>query len=379
MKIQKLESIGVLAGGIAHDFNNVLTAILGNISLARMHAEAERASDKITKRLADAERISMQAKDLTQQLLTFARGGAPIKKASSIAELLSDSAAFASRGSNVRCEFSIPGNLWAVEIDEGQMNQVISNIIINATQATPDGGVIKLHAENLTVESGDVLPLEEGKYVRVSVEDQGVGIPEEHLQKIFDPYFTTKQKGSGLGLATSYSIIRQHDGHITAESQVGVGTIFHIYLPAFPGEKLIKEGVEEEPIAGVGRILVMDDEKHIRDLAAEILSSIGYEVTTTIDGAEAIELCIEAVESGNPFDVVIMDLTIPGGMGGKQTVRKLMEIDPEVKAIVSSGYSNDPVMADFREYGFKGVIAKPYEIRELSQVIHKAMVDAQES
>ena len=379
-RIEKLESIGTLAGGIAHDFNNVLTVILGNISLAMMYLETGRAADKIIERLTEAERASMLAKDLTQQLLTFSRGGAPIKKIAFIAELLKDSVIFALRGSNVRCEFSMPDDLWPAEIDEGQINQVINNLIINADQAMASGGIVKVRAENMTVKAEHGLPVKDGEYVKISIEDRGIGIPEDDLPKIFDPYFTTKQKGSGLGLSTSYSIIKNHDGHITAESQVGVGTTFHIYLPASPEEILVVEKkVEGKPIMGEGRILVMDDEKHVRDLAAEMLSSIGYKVTTAIDGTEAIEMYKEAMESGNPFDAVIIDLTIPGGMGGKETIQKLIEVDPQVKAIVSSGYSNDPILANFGEYGFKGVVAKPYKTSELSAVLHRVIMGIQNS
>jgi PAS domain S-box-containing protein len=371
VKAQKLESVSILAGGIAHDFNNILTAILGNISLGKMYDDLE----KKNSRLADAERACMQAKNLTQQLLTFSRGGAPIKKVSSMVELLKASATLALRGSNVRCEFSVPNDLWPAEVDQGQMNQVMSNIIINADQAMPDGGMITMQGENSIIEAEHGLPLQPGSYVEISIADQGIGIPEDGLPRIFDPYFTTKQTGSGLGLAVAYSIIRKHNGHISVESQTGVGTTFHIYLPASPEAVLaVAEKEEEKPITGAGRILVMDDEKYVRDLAAEMLSSIGYKVTTAIDGSEAIEMYREARDSGRPYDAVIMDLTVPGGMGGKEAIQRLVEIDPEVKAIVSSGYSNDPIMAAFREYGFRGVIAKPYKTRELSQVMREVMV-----
>jgi two-component system cell cycle sensor histidine kinase/response regulator CckA len=370
-EVQKLESIGVLAGGIAHDFNNILTGILGSISLASMHVETGRAKDKVIERLAGAERACMQAKDLTQQLLTFSRGGLPIKKMASIGELLKDSVTFALRGSNVRCEFSIPDDLWLAEIDEGQMNQVIGNLVINADQAMASGGIVEVRAENMTVKAEYGLPVKEGEYVKISIEDHGIGIPEDDLPKIFDPYFTTKKRGSGLGLSTSYFIVRNHDGHITAESQVGIGTTVHIYLPASPeGTLVVEEKEEGKPIMAVGRILVMDDEELVREVASDMLTNIGYEVVTAADGAEAISLYKEAMESGNPFDAVIIDLTIPGGMGGKETIQKLIEMDPEAKAIVSSGYSNHAMMADFEKYGFKGVIAKPYKARELSEILH---------
>ena len=372
LKVQKLESIGTLAGGIAHDLNNLLTGVLGNISLARM---CENPADK-DRRLAEAEKASMRIKDLTHQLLTFSKGGAPIKKLSPIAEILKSSANFALRGSNVRCEFSIPDDLWPANVDEGRINQVINNLIINADQAMPNGGTVRISAENTNIGAESGLPLDPGSYIEVSVEDEGTGIPEDHIQKIFDPFFSTKQAGSGLGLATSYSIIEKHDGHITVESQLGAGTTFHIYLPASPEEVLVTEKEEaEDPVMGEGRILVMDDEEVVRELASDILVNIGYEVITAIDGAQAIELYKKAMESGNPFDAVIIDLTIPGGMGGKETIQRLVEIDPNIKAIVSSGYSNDPMLADFGRYGFKGVIAKPYKTREMSEVLHKGVAE----
>jgi signal transduction histidine kinase/ActR/RegA family two-component response regulator len=373
LKIEKLESLGVLAGGIAHDLNNLLTGVVGNISLARLY---DNLADK-DRRLAEAEKSAMLIKELTQQLLTFSRGGAPILQTAAIGDLLKDSATFMLRGSNVKCEFSIPDELLPVEVDEGQMDQVINNLVINSKQAMPEGGTVRISAENTIIGAEPVLPLEPGAYIKISIQDEGTGIAKKHLERIFDPFFTTKQAGSGLGLATSYSIIEKHNGHITVESRIGVGTTFHIYLPASPAGALIEEQKEnEKPIMGDGKILVMDDEKHIRDLASDMLDKIGYKVITTIDGTEAIELYKEAMESGNPFDAVIMDLTISGGMSGKEAVQKLIEIDPEVKAIVSSGYSNDPVMADFGKYGFKGVVAKPYKIRELSEVLHRAITGA---
>ena len=373
LRVQKLESIVILAGGIAHDFNNVLTSILGNISLAEMYLRDEDSIDKISERLKEAKKASIKAKDLTQQLLTFSRGGAPIKKLISIGDIVRESASFTLRNSKVKCEFSIPDDLWLVEVDEGQMSPVISNLTINADQAMPDGGVIKVRAENVNLDEKYGLPLRPGAYVNISIEDQGVGIPKEHLQRIFNPYFTTKEKSSGLGLSTSYSIIKNHHGHIVVESQVEVGSTFHIYIPACPEKTLVKDK-EEKLSMGKGRILVMDDEEMIRETASEMLRSIGYEATTAVDGTEAIELYKRAKESSCPFDLVIMDLTIPGGMGGKKAIQKLIEIDPDIKAIVSSGYSNDSIMANFEKYGFSGVIAKPYRLNELSEVLNDVMM-----
>ena len=371
-KMEKLESIGVLAGGIAHDLNNFLTAIVGNISLAMMY-EDPREKDR---RLVEAEKACMQVKDLTHQLLTFSKGGAPILRTVAIGDLLRDSATFTLRGSNVGCEFFITDDLWPAEVDAGQINQVINNLIINSHQAMPGGGTVRIRAKNITMGTASDLPLEPGAYIKVSVEDQGTGIPQEHLQRIFDPFFTTKQTGSGPGLATSYSIIEKHKGYIAVESRIGVGTTFHICLPASPEGVLTEEEEEKKPIMGEGRILVMDDEKHVRDTSASMLSSIGYEVITTIDGAEAIEIYKEAMTSDSPFDAIIIDLIIPGGMGGEETIQGLAETDPAVKAIVSSGYSNDPILANFREHGFMGFIPKPYKIQELSEVLHRVITAA---
>jgi PAS domain S-box-containing protein len=370
LRMEKLESTGILAGGIAHDFNNILTSILGNATLATMYTKP---GEEIFNRLIEVEKASLRAKDLTQQLLTFSKGGAPIKKTTSIGELIKDSSGFALRGSTVKCEYNLPGNLWPVEVDEGQMSQVINNLVINAEQAMPESGTIKITAKNVIAKRKDGLPLKDGKYVLISIKDQGTGIPEEYLKKIFDPYFTTKQKGSGLGLAVIYSIINKHDGNVHVESRLGVGTTFHIYLPASKKRIHMRKSVSEEPIIGGGRILFMDDEEMVRDAAGEILRRIGYEVEFAKDGAEAIELYKKSKESGNPFDAVIVDLTIPGGMGGKEAIKKLLEIDPQVKAVVSSGYSIDPVMANFRKHGFRGVIAKPYKTKEISKLLHKVL------
>ena len=366
-RAEKLESIGVLAGGIAHDFNNLLTGILGNISAAKLDMAPE---TKVHKRLDEAERASVRAKRLTQQLLTLASGGAPVKKITSLTELIRDAANFALRGSNVRCELSLAQDLWLAEVDEGQIAQVLHNLIINADHAMPEGGVIQVKAENFEYVAGSGLSLPEGSYLRISVIDHGIGIAEEHVPKIFDPYFTTKHKGSGLGLATSYSITKNHGGTMTVVSKLGKGTTFHIYIPATPAEAQQQHPVGLAFRTGTGRILVMDDEEIIRALTHDILTTLGYDVEVTAEGRDAVEIYKKARESGRPFDVVIMDLTIPGGLGGKEAIQEILKIDPGVKGIVSSGYSDDPVMADYKRYGFAAVVAKPYGIRELSEVVH---------
>jgi PAS domain S-box-containing protein len=370
LKARKLESIGLLAGGIAHDFNNILMGIIGNLSVAKTLATP---GDHLSEMVIAAERAALRARDLTQQLLTFAKGGAPIKKTTSILEIIRESVDFALRGSNVRCQFSIPDTLWPVDVDEAQMSQVISNLIINADQSMPQGGTIRLQAENITVSANDPLSRRPGQYVQITIQDQGTGIPPDHLPKIFDPYFTTKQKGTGLGLATAYSIITKHDGYIAVESELGVGTRFTLCLPAVVGQVRPKKEMPPPAAVQKGRVLVMDDEEIIRDVTGKMLTRLGYEAMFARDGMEAIEAYWKAHTAGVPFDIVIMDLTIPGGMGGKEAIQRLREVDPQVKAIVSSGYSNDPVMANFAHYGFVDVMAKPYKIQDLSQVLHRVL------
>ncbi len=370
MKIQKLESIGVLAGGIAHDFNNILTAILGNISLARIMAKE---NDKIGNRLLEAEKACLRAKDLTQQLLTFSKGGTPVKKATSLAEMLTEATTFLLRGSNVKPRFEIPKNLWLVDADEGQLAQVINNLVINAKQAMPEGGELSIRAFNYFYDGRSDLPLERGKYVCFQVEDQGIGIDEESLQKIFDPYFTTKKTGSGLGLAVTFSIIKKHNGHITAQSKVGKGTTFSIYLPASDKTEQTKKEQTENFTPLKGKVLLMDDEEVIRKVGNEMLSSFGLQVELARDGKEAVEIFKQEMEKKSPFDLVILDLTIPGGMGGKETVKELQKIQKDVKAIVSSGYSNDPVMANYQSYGFKGVVIKPYRMADMYATISRIL------
>jgi PAS domain S-box-containing protein len=368
MRAQKLESIGVLAGGIAHDFNNLLGAILGNISLAKICMQSE---EKCRQKLATAEQACMRAKDLVHQLLTFSRGGAPVKEAASVSTVIEESCQFSLRGSNVKCEIDISDNLWIAEIDVGQISQVINNIIINAKQAMVDGGSIHLGVENKIVEKDSDTPLPPGRYVRISIKDNGPGIPREHLSKVFDPYFTTKTTGNGLGLATSYSIVKRHGGHISVQSDAGVGTTFHIHLPASERKVPKLRDATRQLNVGRGAILIMDDEDIIREALEEMLSVLNYEVKSARDGSEAVKIYKEKMESGEKFDAVVMDLTIPGGIGGKEAMGMLLEIDPSVKTIVSSGYSNDPVMAEYRKYGFAGVIVKPYTLQELADVIHR--------
>jgi len=370
LKREKLESLGVLAGGIAHDFNNLLMGILGNISLAKMQAEP---ASKIYARLEEAEKASLRTRDLTRQLLTFSRGGAPVKEAVSIGELIKETAAFSLSGSDVKCVYTIADTLWRAEVDTGQISQVINNLIINADQAMPEGGTITIVCDNVTIEPDNTLLLRAGRYVKIAVHDQGTGIREEHLNKIFDPYFTTKQKGSGLGLASAYSIVQRHNGRMTVESTLGWGTTFYVYLPAAQGESTEANVKTEKLTMGRGRVLVVDDEPIVREVAGEMLRTMGYEVAYAGDGNEAIKAYTQARQAGGPFHAVIMDLTMPGGMGGRETMEKLREIDPDVKTIVSSGYSHDQVMANFRDFGFAGVVSKPYKPSELGKTLHEVL------
>jgi len=370
-KSRKIESLGILAGGIAHDFNNILTSILGNISLARLELSRTR-TEKLNDILTNAEKASFMARDLTKQLLTFSKGGAPIKTTALIRDLLQDSANFALAGSNVKCTFRIAGDLANAEIDRSQISQVIHNLVLNAMQAMPQGGIIDISAENLTLEKDSVsdgFRIHAGDFIKISITDHGAGIPEANLGKIFDPYFTTKVKGSGLGLATSYSIVKNHGGYIRVKSQVGAGTTFEILLPSSDKAILRPEKAPVQEIAGKGTVLIMDDEDTIRHILSRMLTKLGLETVEAQDGQEAIDLYRVAFESGRPFRAIIMDLTIPGGMGGKETITRLKTIDPNVRAIVSSGYSNDPIMSDYESYGFSNILSKPYRLEDLASVM----------
>ncbi|MGA1824277.1 MAG: ATP-binding protein [bacterium] len=367
VKMEKCESIGVLASGIAHDFNNLLTSIIGSLSLIEVYIKQDSTIFKILNR---AKRASQHAVNLIQQLFTFSKNGTPITKPVTVQKLLKEIACFSLRGSKARIHYSIPESLWPAEIDESQISQVINNLIINADQAMPHGGVIKLSAENVTINAKDNLPMKAGEYIKICIQDQGIGIPENHISHIFDPYFTTKKKGSGLGLASCYSIIKKHRGYITVKSEVGAGTIFYIYLPV-PKEKIvnIRENRHDKLTKGKGKILFMDDDEALRDTMGDILLYLGYQIEFAKEGNEAIDLYKKAWREKNPFDLVVLDLTIPGGRGGKETMKKLCEIDPDVKAIISSGYPNDPAIFNYKKYGFKGAIIKPYEINKFSMLV----------
>jgi PAS domain S-box-containing protein len=368
---EKLESLQVFAGGIAHDFNNLLAGIFGNIDLARVELPDDNPAQRY---LNNAFMAFGRAKHLAQQLLTFAKGGVPQKRPLRLSELVTNACALALSGSNVKAEYRFASGLWPVEADENQVSQVFSNLIINAWQAMPQGGTVTVAAENRTMEAGAAGGLPGGNYVGVTVEDRGIGIPATIIDKIFDPFFTTKQQGSGLGLATSYSIISRHGGSIEVQSEPGKGTVFTVLLPAT--EKAVPEGDSDAPppdLRGSGRILVMDDEGLIRRIVYDMLSMAGYEVTTAPEGREAVHKYREAFDIGKRFDAVILDLTVPGGMGGREAMREILKIDAGALAIVSSGYSDDAVMADYAEYGFAARVPKPYSLKDLLTTVKRVL------
>jgi len=367
-RLSKLDSLGVLAGGIAHDFNNVLTSILGSIALARL-ANGSSGPPRANELLESAETACFRAKDLTGQLLTFAKGGDPVKKTADLGGIVRESAAFALTGSNCKARFDIAPDLKLAEVDPGQIGQVVQNLVINAMQAMPDGGLITVGARNVASPTGrspDAQPA--APCVELWVSDTGVGIPAKHLPRIFDPYFTTKQKGSGFGLSVTHTIIERHRGKIRVETKLGAGTTFRITLPATDQPR---HPAREPATRGqaAGRVLLMDDEPSILRFSGAMLESLGYTVTGAADGASAVALFAEAHGRGEPFDLVILDLTVPGGMGGREAIKRMRELDPEVKAIVSSGYSTDAVLGNHAAHGFSGVLTKPYRLAELSEAV----------
>ncbi len=372
-RADKLESLGTAAGGIAHDFNNLLTAILGNISLVLFSRGLD---EDVSERLLSAKSATLRAQELAAQLLTFAKGGAPVKELTSVSELVRETLDFSLQDSSVRAECHIDEHLWLAEIDASQVCQMLTNLIVNAQQAMPAGGALSVTCANVQITDDDARTgLSAGSYVRLTLRDEGIGIPEEHLDKIFDPYFTTKPKGIGLGLATAYSIIKNHGGAIEVDSRPGAGTTFQILLPA-NAEAAAKPELQpaaSEPVHQPGRVLVLDDEAALCELVSCALVPLGYEVIQTYDGIDAVAAYQRGISDGRRFDLVISDLTIPGGMGGQEALRRLREIDPSVKAIVCSGYALDPVMADYREYGFCGMLAKPYEINALGRAVAEAI------
>lgn len=369
-KAERLKGVGILAGGIAHDFNNILTGVYGNIALAR---EALCANHAARKALEESERSLERAVSLTKQLLTFSTGGSPVKEHVSLGSLIKEVVSFDLTGSNVKLVLVCPPDLQMADVDRGQIQQVFSNLTVNAREAMPSGGHLYITLVSVDIADQENSKLKPGKYIKATVRDEGCGIPPELHQRVFDPYFSTKSAGTGLGLATTFSIIKRHGGDISLESKVDFGTTFTLYLPA--SEK-IEDFVQESyqtPTFAAGfkpRIMVMDDEAAIRRLAVQALEILGYEVTAVADGQIAIEAYQKAFSSGKPFDAVILDLTVPGGMGGSAAISEILKIDPDAAAIVSSGYAADPVMAEYEKHGFSGIVCKPYSLNTLRTVLH---------
>ena len=377
-KTGKLEAISALSGGIAHDYNNLLTAIIGNITLAQTHLNPR---DKAFRLLGHALVASKTAKNLTQKLITFSRGGSPVKEIATVGRLVQSATDFTLSGSSIKCHYHFSPDLHLIDVDQSQIGQAIHNVVMNARgEAMQEGGTLEVTAANADL-AYEVPTLIEGSYVKITIADRGAGIPETEFDRIFEPYYSTKamgnKRGTGLGLSICRSIIRKHGGDVTVESQLGAGTTMHLYLPAADSEALEKaagEPVQKRPrIFGEGKILVMDDEEMIRELAGEILWHLGYEVEFASNGDEALALYKNSMSSARPFDAVILDLTVRGGMGGKETIQQLIKIDPEVKGIVSSGYSDDPGMTDYKKYGFSGVVAKPYTLEELGEKLNQVL------
>ncbi|MDB6093669.1 MAG: hypothetical protein JWM32_1231 [Verrucomicrobia bacterium] len=370
-RASKLESVGILAGGIAHDFNNILAVVMGNLTLAQLDPATE--GTPVVRWLREAERATLRARDLTQQLLTFAKGGDPVRMAVRLPEVVREAAEFALHGSPVRAEFEIAEDLWAADVDRSQIGQVVQNLAINAMQSMRNGGIIKVALHNAELAEGQQPSLPPGRYLELTLSDTGSGISAEHLARIFEPYFTTKEHGSGLGLATVYSITRKHQGHVQVESEVGKGTTFRLWLPA---AKMAPSTPQEgrsalDPMSG--RVLFMDDEDPIRAMVEVLLARLGLKVTTVADGAALLKEYSVARGGGEPYDVVIMDLTVPGAMGGREAMQELVKINPTVRAIVSSGYSGDPILANFRAHGFCGIVPKPYRLADLASAVRNAL------
>ncbi len=366
---QRMESLGVLAGGIAHDLNNLLTGISTNAFLAQMSSDGEREDYFSSLQIA-----VKRASQLSRQLLTFSRGGEPVKALVALNELIEDSVSFVLRGSRHKAEIALPSELWLVDADSGQVNQVLNNLLINASQAMAHPGTIRVSAENVHLSEQQVPKLTKGDYIRLKIQDTGKGIPPEALPRIFDPFFTTKSQGSGLGLASVYSIVRAHGGGIEVDTRQGQGTTFFVYLPAAPNSTARQIETPSTGSLAASRVLFMDDDEIVRKSLETMLRTLGHEVVAVTDGEHAIDHYKEALAEERKFDLVILDLTIPGGMGGKDTIARIIELDPDVKAIAISGYSTDDVMANCTEYGFLASLSKPFSLEELSSALAKTSV-----
>ncbi|MGO9533242.1 MAG: ATP-binding protein [Syntrophobacteraceae bacterium] len=376
LNAKKLEATGVLAGGIAHDFNNLLFVIMGNINMAQLKIEDDHDAQK---HLIEAEKACLRAKDLTQKFITFSSGGGPVKRLVSMSDLVSSVVSLVLSGSMTSSEIDAPSDLWLVEVDENQIRQVFTGIVENARESMPRGGIVSIRAENVEIaaESGaEGIAPNAGRYVKVVISDEGIGIPEENMLKVFDPYFSTKyrgnQKGMGFGLAIAHSVIKKHNGNIEVESIPGKGTTVSILIPASAAKGDVLPGTPSLVLIPRKRILVMEDEGMLGELIQTMIEHLGYEVDTALDGERAIELYSEAVEAGRDYDAVILDLTVKVGMNGGETIRKLQYLNPNVRAIISSGHPNDPIMSDYTEYGFCDALTKPYDLERLQVALDRA-------
>lgn len=375
LKSRRLESVGTLAGGIAHDFNNLLSGIFGNISLVSAHIPENNPARPY---LEAVEKAMGHAVGLTHQLLTFARGSHPVLEPLDTVSVLRDSVQFNLAGSAVRPRFHLPEDIWMIRADPRQIGEVISNLVINAKESMPDGGDLHISAENITEDMAVREGLDSCIYVRIGIEDRGTGISEEHIDRIFEPFYTTREKGSGLGLAVVHSIVSKHGGRIRVRSVLGEGTTFSVYLPGLAGADCADRSRAEERFSGnsgrSAKILVMDDEDYILRVAASMLETMGHRTDTAADGARAVDMYRRAMESGKGYDMVILDLTVPGEMGGMEAAREILKSDGEAVLVVSSGYSNAPIMGDYKSHGFSGVLAKPYTLREMERLM-SSLVD----
>lgn len=372
-KSKKLESVGLLAGGIAHDFNNILSGMFGHLELAKLKMPL---GHPAYQHIKTANQAMDRATNLTNQLLTFAKGGDPLFETVDVKKIIEDSIEFSLSGCGVKTILTLPKNIWMLDADKGQLSQVITNLLINADHAMPSGGTLTVEAINVAEFTNNLVPHLSGKFVCLKISDKGVGISEEQQKQIFDPYFTTKKSGSGLGLTTVHSIITKHNGYISVESEIDKGTTFSIYLPAKPNAQISNKVLlnkTKSSIENSGNILLMDDEEMILDISVEMLEALGYSVETATNGESALDKYINAYQCGKPFDVVIMDLTIPGGKGGEEVITELLNFNPQVKAIVSSGYSTGKIMSNHTEYGFKGRLVKPFRMKVLENELYKIL------
>lgn len=366
LNLLKLESLSLLAGGIAHDYNNLLTSILGNVNLIQMDNNIDIINPHL---LNSIEKATHRAKDLTNQLLTFSKGGEPIIKSVSIKKVVEEAVSLSLIGSKSKAIIECRDKFCKVMGDEGQLNQVLSNILINADQSMDKGGIIKIVISSVSIPPEEIAELEVGTFIKITIQDTGKGIPKEIMPHIFDPYFTTKPTGTGLGLATAYSIIKRHKGCIKIQTEKNIGSTFDIYLPLSDEIHSIKEEKPFDEENFRGKILFMDDNEEIQLMMTKMLALMGFEVDVVSDGIDAITNYCNAFKNNDPYQLVILDLTIPGGLGGKETIKKILENDPDCKAIVASGYSNDPILSDYESYGFKGRILKPFTIQQLKKSI----------